>query len=346
MGRVPVDRQSGLQQKSPSAELPLTEASPSSTSPHISFESSPATRSSTTPCSDQSNKKNRAVILPLSLGVAQRKPPRINWKQENIEKTFLEACLHEITVNGREGNSLKVNSWKNVGQRLQKEHDFDANQRQMKNRYDYLKAKFGAWLKLRNKSGNVYDPIKNKFNLEEEEWQMEIKSNKYVQTLRTAPLLFPDLCIQLFEGVTSNGFDGCGPSSQLPHDMDSPQSQQQPSTPRVLTHAQQPPTPSDESSCRSKKRKSKDSLELKILEIGEEICKVARLLMKNHTIDDDVDACIEKLEKFEWGTEDPRYNTALMLFGESEGLRKVWLRIKPASCENWIRNAGRKYGLL
>ncbi|CAI9301332.1 unnamed protein product [Lactuca saligna] len=118
MGRVPVNRQSGLQQKSPSAQLPLTEASPSSTSPHISFESSPATRSSTTPCSDQSNKKNRAVLCPLSLG-------------------------------------------------------------------------------------NVYDPIKNKFNLEEEEWQMEIKSNKYVQTLRTAPLLFPDLCIQLFEEVVN-----------------------------------------------------------------------------------------------------------------------------------------------
>lgn len=119
-------------------------------------------------------------FLQIILGVAQRKPPRINWKQENIEKTFLEACLHEITVNGREGNSLKVNSWKNVGQRLQKEHDFDANQRQMKNRYDYLKAKFGAWLKLRNKSGNVYDPIKNKFNLEEEEWQMEIKVVSFI----------------------------------------------------------------------------------------------------------------------------------------------------------------------
>lgn len=90
-------------------------------------------------------------------------------------KTFLETCIHEIAVHGREGSSLKMLSWKNVGEVLKKEHNFIADQRQMKNHFDYLKGKFGAWTKLKNKTGNVYDPVSNTFNLSEEEWEIEIK---------------------------------------------------------------------------------------------------------------------------------------------------------------------------
>lgn len=275
-----------------------------------------------------------------------QKRHRIDWKQENIEKTFLEACLHEITINGRKGSSLKPISWKNVGERLKTEHDFIADQKQMKNHYDYLKEKFAAWTKLRNKTGNVFDPVTNKFNLDEEEWQMEIKSNKYVETLRTAPLLYPDLCIRLFDDVTPYGFYGWGPSSKLPH----------PSEGMDFTQMEQPSTrndsqaASDESTARSKKRatkrKGKDTFTSKMIEIGEEICKLARVLLEKNTIDDNMGACFEKLEKFPWGKEDPRYMTAILLFGERIDLRKVWLCLDPDCCENWVRNAGRKYGLL
>ncbi|KAF5754056.1 hypothetical protein HanXRQr2_Chr17g0786971 [Helianthus annuus] len=49
---------------------------------------------------------------------------RINWKQEGVEKTFLEACVHEITVNGREGSSLKQASWKcNIYDQLFMDYD-------------------------------------------------------------------------------------------------------------------------------------------------------------------------------------------------------------------------------
>ena len=69
------------------------------------------------------------------------------------------------------------------------------------------------------------------------------------------------------------------------------------------------------------------------------------MLVEKH-ITDDMDACMDKLEKIGWGTQDPKYDTAILLFGENPDLRKVWLRLKPESCENWIRNAGGKYGLL
>src|SRR4051812_48496368 len=41
--------------------------------------------------------------------------------------------------------------------------------------------------------------------------------NKVVGTLKTVPLIFPDLCTDLFEGSTSTGIGSWGPSSTLPH---------------------------------------------------------------------------------------------------------------------------------
>ena len=69
------------------------------------------------------------------------------------------------------------------------------------------------------------------------------------------------------------------------------------------------------------------------------------MFVKKH-IKDDMDACTDKLEKIGWEIQDPKYDTAILLFGENLELRKVWLRLKSESCENWIRNAGGKYGLL
>ncbi|KAK1429954.1 hypothetical protein QVD17_12323 [Tagetes erecta] len=100
---------------------------------------------------------------------------RISWQQEGVDKTFLEACVHELIQHGREGSSLKQVSWKNVAEKLKKEHNFIADQRQTKNRYDYVKGKFAAWTKLKNKTGNVYDPSINTFNLTGDEWQIEMK---------------------------------------------------------------------------------------------------------------------------------------------------------------------------
>nr|GEX27170.1 mitogen-activated protein kinase kinase kinase 5-like isoform X2 [Tanacetum cinerariifolium] len=59
---------------------------------------------------------------------SRQKKPRLNWKKESVVKTFLEACIHEVAVNGRDGSSLKNLSWKNVGDILKKEHNFIADQ--------------------------------------------------------------------------------------------------------------------------------------------------------------------------------------------------------------------------
>ncbi|XP_076933969.1 uncharacterized protein LOC143600059 [Bidens hawaiensis] len=87
-----------------------------------------------------------------------QKRGRISWKQDGLEKTFLEACIEQITLHGREGSSLKLISWRNVAEKLKAEYNLIVDQRQMKNRYDHIKAKFAAWSKLKNKTGNLMDP--------------------------------------------------------------------------------------------------------------------------------------------------------------------------------------------
>ncbi|KAK9048400.1 hypothetical protein SSX86_032637 [Deinandra increscens subsp. villosa] len=285
------------------------------------------------------------------------KKPRVSWKSEAVDKAFLEACLDEVTINGREGTSLKGCSWKVVGEKLKNEHNFIVDRAQMKNRYDYIKKKFVTWVKLRNKTGNLYNPVTNTFSMSDEEWVAEGKLDKYVEKLRNAPLICPDLCTKLFEGVVSTGVHCWGPSSTLPHpaeefsthDMDEDHCTQ------METDA---PHASDESSGRSKhnegqgnsKRVRRNTFDEDLREVGKEIVNVSKMLVESERLnrekEDDVDACMEKLEKMEWEEGDPRYDTALLLFGESADLRKVWLRLKTSSCESWVRNAGRKYRLF
>ncbi|KAK9054597.1 hypothetical protein SSX86_025676 [Deinandra increscens subsp. villosa] len=296
--------------------------------------------------------------------------PRANWKSESVDKTFLETCLHEITINGREGTSLKGSSWKVVGEKLKNEHNFIVNRGQMKNRYDYIRKKFCAWVRLRNKTGNIYNPITNTFTMSEEEWAAEIKLDPYVEKVKNAPLIFPELCVQLFEGVTSTGAHAWGPSSTLPNPADefSTDDMDAVNFTQMKTEA---PHESDESSSRSKhnerqgnsKRARKNTLDDDFREVGKEIVNVAKMLVENERLsrereierlerekekekENDVGACMEKLEKMGWGEGDPRYDTALLLFGESADLRKVWLHLKVPSCESWVRNAGRKFGLF
>ena len=101
-----------------------------------------------------------------------QKKPRVIWK-ECADKTFLEACIHELTTNGREGSGFKASSWKIVAEKLKNEHGLLVDKKQMKNHYDYFKAKYTAWVKLKNKTGNIYNPITNTFNMTHEEWDAE-----------------------------------------------------------------------------------------------------------------------------------------------------------------------------
>ncbi|KAK1402838.1 Myb/SANT-like domain-containing protein [Heracleum sosnowskyi] len=128
-------------------------------------------------------------------------------------KTFLEACIREATKNGRQSSNLRPQSWEKVIKTLKQTHNFVVDQRQAKNRYDYIRYKYQAWCRLKNKMGNLYDASTNMFNLSEEEWKQEIQANK-AEPLKTSPLLFLDLCTQLYDGVTATGVNSWGPTAK------------------------------------------------------------------------------------------------------------------------------------
>ncbi|VFQ70968.1 unnamed protein product [Cuscuta campestris] len=66
------------------------------------------------------------------------------------------------------------------------------------------------------------------------------------------------------------------------------------------------------------------------------------MMIEKHTLSDDMDACLEKLETLGWDESDAKYETVLLLFGESADLQKLWVRLKPQNCEKWVKNAGAK----
>ncbi|KAL8244660.1 hypothetical protein R6Q59_010918 [Mikania micrantha] len=70
------------------------------------------------------------------------------------------------------------------------------------------------------------------------------------------------------------------------------------------------------------------------------------MLIEKHNLDNDINACMEKLVTLGWEEFDAKYQTALLLFGESSDIRKVWLRLQPHTCELWVRNAGAKYVMV
>ncbi|GJQ90455.1 RNA-directed DNA polymerase, eukaryota [Tanacetum coccineum] len=72
---------------------------------------------------------------------------------------------------------------------------------------------------------------------------------------------------------------------------------------------------------------------------AKDIPRITSMMMEKNK-EDDMYACFKKLENIGWGTEDPLYDTALLLFVESAEYRKLWLLLKPESCGKWVKNAG------
>nr|GEX20079.1 pectinesterase inhibitor [Tanacetum cinerariifolium] len=79
----------------------------------------------------------------------------------------------------------------------------------------------------------------------------------------------------------------------------------------------------------------------KLATLEEGVLKMMRKLMEEKK-EDNMGACIEKLDKVGWAAQDPMYDTALLLFGQSADYRKLWLHLKPESCGNWVKSVGSK----
>lgn len=271
---------------------------------------------------------------------------RISWKNRNVVKTFLEACIHEVAINKKEGGSLKALSWKKIAETLKTVHNFEVNRKQMRNHFDYLKGKYRAWLKLKNKAGYMYDPSTNSFNLTPAQWEMEIQSSRYVESLRTTSLPFPELCEQLFEGGGNGSFE---PISNHSNDLE-------PSTePLYLCNKEEVeisesqstssiPASSSHSQVRKNKRKRNQSCS----NIDEEMLNVLKALVvilgnHNRVEAPTYSACLQKLYELGWAKDDPLFRIAMALLSDKDN-REAWMTIPPEFAVDWVKTVGDKQG--
>lgn len=95
---------------------------------------------------------------------------RKNLTNEMI-KVLLDTCIEEMKTTGMNGVSLYRSSWVRLGQMLKDKFGMDFTQKEMKNGFDNLKAKYIGWLYLKNKTGNIYNPQTKMFNLTPEQWE-------------------------------------------------------------------------------------------------------------------------------------------------------------------------------
>ncbi|CAI9282660.1 unnamed protein product [Lactuca saligna] len=80
----------------------------------------------------------------------------------------------------------------------------DTSQKQLKNAFDNLKAKYIGWKYLRNKSRNLYNAQRNSFALVNTEWEEFKKGHPKAGSLRTHTLPYPNLCASLFDGGSAS----------------------------------------------------------------------------------------------------------------------------------------------
>ncbi|KAL4555348.1 hypothetical protein LXL04_037966 [Taraxacum kok-saghyz] len=106
------------------------------------------------------------------------------WSNDQI-KCLLETCIEEVNTIGRKGLSLHKDSWNKVGRVLKDNFGVDLTKKQLKNAYDNLKAKYTGWIYLKNKTGNLYNPQTNTFNLTAEEWDEFKKGHPKAASLKT-----------------------------------------------------------------------------------------------------------------------------------------------------------------
>ncbi|GKD48632.1 reverse transcriptase domain-containing protein [Tanacetum coccineum] len=147
--------------------------------------------------------KNRVTFSTATMkGLEERK----NWSNDMI-KVLLDTCIEEFDTTSRNGSSLYISSWVKLGRVLKEKFGNEFTQKEMKNRFDNLKAKYVGWIYLKNKTGNLYNPYTKMFNLTLEEWEdfKQVQTHKKARTLQSNPLPYPHLCEIVFQNVSANG---------------------------------------------------------------------------------------------------------------------------------------------
>ena len=100
---------------------------------------------------------------------------RASWKDSTLVKYFLDLCLDQKNILGKNGGSLHVESWDKISKSFEENKNITFTQNQLKNQWNYLKQKYTVWSNLIGKSGYGYNPVTNTVDWTSEEWEEYIK---------------------------------------------------------------------------------------------------------------------------------------------------------------------------
>nr|GEY52417.1 myb/SANT-like domain, Harbinger transposase-derived nuclease domain protein [Tanacetum cinerariifolium] len=121
-------------------------------------------------------------------------------------KVLRDKCIEEMNSTGRNGTSLHKQAWARLGRVFKEKFNIDFNQKDIKNGFDNLKAKYVEWLYLKNKTKNLYNSDIKMFNLTQEEWEdFKRYIHKRATSLQSKPLPYSDICEIVFQSISANG---------------------------------------------------------------------------------------------------------------------------------------------
>ncbi|KAL6579796.1 hypothetical protein OROMI_007820 [Orobanche minor] len=213
----------------------------------------------------------------------------------------------------------------------------------MRNRYDYLRSRYVAWCRLKSKTGNHYDPTTNTFNFTNQEWDQLAKGNKIIDTLRTTPLSFPELCTHLYDGIAATGVSGWGPSSTKSRTIDLNDDIEITGTEEIQSSSSKPNT-SNPIIEENPTKKAKTSSKLtKTTKFEDEMTDALKLMVQTNS-GPSLKECKEKLNSLGWGTTNPLHRMALGIFCKSAKYREQWMLLDADENEHWVKMVSTKLG--
>ncbi|KAI3507768.1 hypothetical protein L1887_22762 [Cichorium endivia] len=237
----------------------------------------------------------------------------------------------------------------------------------MKNAYDNLKAKYVGWDYLRNKTGNIYNSETNTFTLTNEEWEEFKKGHPKAASLKTHPLVYPELCATLFDGrsatgsyrytpaqttsaagssscrrvplpvlqITDNSFDNMKDDGTSNHPTDPTHE------PYVDPHPSDTVDPTPEPSpnvARPSKKAKTTKTSIDHDDLARDMQKALQILIKGND-GPTIDECHEKLKILELDPSDPLFLTAFHIFSGSKNTREAWMTLPaiPDVLKGWLK---------
>ena len=90
---------------------------------------------------------------------------RASWKDPTLVKYFLDLCLNQKNILGKRGGgarwSLHIESWDKISKYFEENKNIKFTEKQLKNKWNYLKQKYTMWSNLIGKSGHGYNLVTN-----------------------------------------------------------------------------------------------------------------------------------------------------------------------------------------